>query len=179
MIYPDHLKYDQATRLPYSALFERLRQFLTTPDTLLVCSGFSFLDSHICAVLDEALAANAHAAILAVQFRVLSEEDAVAKIAYSRPNMSVYARDGAVINGVTGSWRPGQPLNEEWEDIRRTFWSSGSEGKLGQFILGDFSKLARFLALTQAKQLASPESEQDGDSTGTVTQSDPSVRAGA
>ena len=31
LIYPDHLKYDQVTRLPYSALFERLRQFLT-PD---------------------------------------------------------------------------------------------------------------------------------------------------
>ena len=53
LIYPDHLKYDQATRLPYSALLERLRQFLTTPDTLLICSGFSFLDSHICAVLNE------------------------------------------------------------------------------------------------------------------------------
>ena len=71
LIYPDHLKYDQVTRLPYSALFERLRQFLTTPDTLFICSGFSFLDRHICAVLDEALAANAHTAILAFQFRLL------------------------------------------------------------------------------------------------------------
>ena len=178
LIYPDHLKYDQATRLPYSALFERLRQFLMIPDTLLVCSGFSFLDSHICAVLDEALAANAHAAILAVQFRELSEEGAATQIARSRPNMSVYARNGAVISGVTGVWRPGQPLNEEWEDIRRTFWNPAAQDEHG-FLLGDFAKLARFLALTRAQQLASPESDQGGDVTETGSQSDPSVQASA
>ena len=58
LIYPDHLKYDQITRQPYSALFERLRTFLMTPDSLLLCTGFSFLDAQITAVLDEALAAN-------------------------------------------------------------------------------------------------------------------------
>ena len=109
LIYPDHLKYDQVTRQPYSALFERLRSFLTSPDTLLLCSGFSFLDNHICAVLEEAMAANAHSAIFAFQYKPLAEEEAVASIARSRPNLSVYARDGAIINGVAGRWEPGQP----------------------------------------------------------------------
>ena len=167
LIYPDHLKYDQVTRLPYSALFERLRQFLTTPDTLLICSGFSFLDSHIRAVLDEALAVNAHTAIYAFQHRELSEEEAATKVAHSRPNMSVYARDRAIINGVEGLWRPGQPPNEDWQDIRRTFWHTGSSGDSGQFLLGDFAKLAKFLALTQAQQLASPASDPDGKETET------------
>lgn len=45
LIYPDHLKYDQITRQPYSALFERLKEFLTTPDSLLICTGFSFFDA--------------------------------------------------------------------------------------------------------------------------------------
>ena len=66
LIYPDHLKYDQITRQPYSALFERLRRFLMTPDSLLLCAGFSFLDAQITAVLDESLAANTHTAILRV-----------------------------------------------------------------------------------------------------------------
>ena len=167
LIYPDHLKYDQVTRLPYSALFERLRQFLTTPDTLLICSGFSFLDSHICAVLDEALAVNAHTAIYAFQYRTLCGEEAANKIARSRPNLSVYARDSAVINGVEGSWRPGQPPNEDWKDIRRTFWHAASDDDQGQFLLGDFAKLARFLALTQAQQLASPASVEDSEEAGT------------
>ena len=54
LIYPDHLKYDTIQRMPYSALFERLRTFLMTPDCLLLCSGFSFYDAHICSTIEEA-----------------------------------------------------------------------------------------------------------------------------
>ena len=161
LIYPDHLKYDQVTRLPYSALFERLRQFLLIPDTVLICTGFSFLDSHICAVLEEALAANAHTAVYAFQYRVLCEEAAATRIAHSRPNMSVYAQDRAIVNGVDGLWRPGHPPNEDWKDIRRTFWQSASNDDQGRFLLGDFAMLAKFLALTQAQQLAFPTTEED------------------
>lgn len=163
LIYPDHLKYDQVTRLPYSALFERLRSFLTTPDTLLLCSGFSFLDAHICAVLDEAMAANNHTAILAFQYRTLEEEEAAVAIARSRPNMSVYARDGAVISGVGGRWEPGQGPNEDWEDIRQTFWQAASAGDAGEFLLGDFARFAKFLALAQMQRLASPPADSGGD----------------
>ena len=165
LIYPDHLKYDQITRLPYSALFERLRRFLTTPDTLLMCSGFSFLDAHICAVLDEALSANAHTAIFAFQYRTLEKENSAVKLAHSRPNMSVYARDGAVISGVEGRWQPGQPPNEEWEEIRRTFWGNVSPDEPTGFLLGDFAKLAQFLALTQARTIRTsmPSQPQEDD----------------
>ena len=163
LIYPDHLKYDQVTRQPYSALFERLRSFLTSPDTLLLCSGFSFLDAHIRAVLEEAMAANAHSAIFAFQYKPLAEEEAVASMAHSRPNLSVYARDGAIINGVGGRWEPGQPPSEEWEAIRHTFWKPGSGSGSGEFLLGDFAKLARFLALTQVHRLEEPN---DGANSG-------------
>ena len=159
LIYPDHLKYDLITRLPYSALFERLRHFLTTPDTLLMCSGFSFQDAHICAVLDEALSANAHSAILAFQYRTLEEEKSAVTLT-RRPNMSVYARDGAVISGVAGRWQLGQPPNEEWEEIRRTFWGRASPDVPTGFLLGDFAKLAQFLALTQARMIMTPMPSQ-------------------
>ena len=158
LIYPDHLKYDQITRPPYSALFERLRHFLATSDTLLICSGFSFLDAHIRAVLDEALSANAHMAILAFQYRRLQDENSAVELARSRPNMSVYARDGAVINGVAGRWQPGQPSSEEWEEIRKTFWKS--HDKPAEFLLGDFAKLAQFLALTQAQKIEDTDSSE-------------------
>ena len=160
LIYPDHLKYDQITRQPYSALFERLRSFLTSPDTLLLCSGFSFLDSHICAVLDEAMAANSHSAIFAFQYKTLSGEQAVSSMASSRPNLSVYARDGAIINGVAGRWETGHSPIEEWGAIRQTFWQNG------EFLLGDFAKLSRFLALTQVHRLESPDSDTNSGSNG-------------
>ena len=166
LIYPDHLKYDQVTRQPYSALFERLRSFLTSPDTLLLCSGFSFLDAHICAVFDESMAANSHSAIFAFQYKTLSEEEAVTSMASSRPNLSVYARDGAIINGVSGRWEPGNPPNEEWEAIRQTFWNPVSGANNGEFMLGDFAKLSRFLALTQVlrlESLAADSTDTSGD----------------
>ena len=164
LIYPDHLKYDQVTRQPYSALFERLRSFLTSPDTLLLCSGFSFLDAHICAVLEEAMTANAHSAIFAFQYKRLAGEEAVTSMARSRPNLSVFARDGAVINGVAGRWEPGQPPSEEWKAIRHTFWKHGPEDGEGEFLLGDFAKLARFLALSQMHRLENPDDAADDES---------------
>jgi len=152
LIYPDHLKYDQITRQPYSALFERLRGFLETPDSLLICTGFSFYDAHITAVLDEALAANSHTAVLAFQFRLLEEEQNAVHLAERRPNISVYAKDGAVISGISGKWKPGDPPNDEWMKIRRTFWNpSGSENE-GTFTLGDFANLSLFFALSHSSE---------------------------
>jgi len=159
LIYPDHLKYDQITRQPYSALFERLREFLETPDSLLICTGFSFFDAHITAILDEALAANSHTAVLAFQFKSLEEELSAARLAERRPNISVYAKDGAVISGVAGRWRPGEPPNDEWLKIRRTFWDSGGAGNEGKFILGDFAKLSLFFALSHSSEFASQRVE--------------------
>ena len=163
LIYPDHLKYDQVTRLPYSALFERLRQFLTTPDTLLICTGFSFLDSHICAVLDESLAANSHTAVFAFQYRRIDAEQSAIQLARSRPNLSVYARDAAVISGVTGRWQPTYSANEDKENVRQTFWRDPAADRPAEFLLGDFASLAQFLALTQAQQMSSavPEPRPD------------------
>ncbi len=163
LIYPDHLKYDQVTRLPYSALFERLRQFLTTPDTLLLCTGFSFLDAHICAVLDESLAANSHTAVFAFQYRCINDEQSAIKLARSRPNLSIYARDGAIISGVTGRWQPSHSSDNDKENIRQTFWRAPTENGSAEFMLGDFARLAQFLALTQSQQMSStvPESRPD------------------
>ena len=167
LIYPDHLKYDQITRQPYSALFERLRTFLMTPDSLLLCVGFSFMDAQITAVLDEALAANTHTAIFAFQFRPLDQEVAASKLALHRPNLSVYARDSAIIYGVRGPWQPGRPLTDEWETIRSTFWKYGVGDGHGEFLLGDFAMLARFCALAQATMLIpegkTAEAEPEGD----------------
>ena len=153
LIYPDHLKYDQITRLPYSALFERLRAFLMTPDSLLLCTGFSFSDAQITAVLDEALAANTHTAILAFQYRRLDEEGAAVKLARRRPSLSVYARDRAMIFGIPGTWKPGKPPTDDWEAIRSTFWQHGNADADEGFLLGDFKALARFFAFAQASTL--------------------------
>ena len=162
VIYPEHLKYDQVSRLPYSALFERLRSFLHTPDTLLLVSGFSFSDRHIKAVMDEALAVNPHSAVVALQYKTLEDSAPAMDLALSRPNMSVYARDGAVIGGVSGQWVMEPLSNEEPEPSRSTFWDTDAE--TGPFLLGDFSALARFLALSSTHVASLTEPNPDGRS---------------
>jgi SIR2-like domain len=153
LIYPDHLKYDQTRKLPYSALLDRLKQFLCSPDTLLITTGFSFSDTHISTCISECLSANPSASVFAFQYKNLIQEVAACTHAYQRANLSVYGPDGAVINGISGSWRPGELLAPNWESIRATYWSrtdSGDPKSPLTFSLGKFGALARFFALSKA-----------------------------
>lgn len=160
LVYPDHLKYDLTQKQPYSALFERLKRFLLTPDSLLLTIGFSFRDAHICAVLDESLAMNANTAVLAFQHQALEKEEPAVKLASDRPNLSVYAADGAVIGGVPGQWRPGE-LPKNWGSIRQSFWASRWPNEPAVFLLGDFAAFARFCALAQANDLVVKSLKKD------------------
>ena len=153
LIYPDHLKYDQIKKLPFSALFDHLRKFMTTPDTLLITCGFSFSDPHISAVIEEALAANPSGSVFALQYGALNDEKPSCALANKRPNMSVYAKDGAMINCIAALWRPGDMPNPDWEVIRSSFWGQSGSDTDKSFLLGDFAAFARFCSLTHAEQI--------------------------
>jgi hypothetical protein len=162
LIYPTHLKYDQTQKLPYSALFERLRKFLQMPDSLLLTCGFSFSDAHLVAVMDDSLAANRAAAIMAFQHGTLEAEDGAVRLASRRANMSVYGRDAAVINCIPAVWRPGDLPHPAWAPIRSSYWSDESDPRKSYFRLGDFSSFARYIALTRADH-APPEHSTSGN----------------
>ena len=142
MVYPSHIKYDQTQSAPFSSLFERLKNFLLEPDTLLICSGFSFADAHISAKLSECMSANPSSALIALQYQHLDKEVYATELASRCPNMSVYCRDGAIINGIKAPWRLGDPPSKNWVAIRAEYWKDGN------FLLGDFKLLARFLAMS-------------------------------
>jgi len=162
LVYPDHLKYDLTQKQPYAALFERLKRFLSLPDTLLLVSGFSFRDAHISAVIDDALAMNSNSSVFAFQFQKLADEAPVRGLAVNRPNLSVYASDGAVISGIPGKWRLGDaPKN--WAEIRASFWGKRWDNDDPVFLLGDFSSFCRFLALSHSPDLARPVNPDSGE----------------
>jgi len=129
-----------------------LKHFLLQPDTLLLAIGFSFRDAHITALLDDALAMNANAAVLAFQYQNLESEDAACALAFDRPNMSVYSADGAVISGVKGKWRPGDPP-KNWGEIRASFWAPRASEGNPVFLLGDFTSFCRFCALSHSPDI--------------------------
>jgi hypothetical protein len=167
LVYPDHLKYDLTQKQPYSALFERLKNFLLQPDTLLLATGFSFRDAHICALLDESLAMNANAAVFAFQFQNLMQEEAACTLALDRPNLSVYAADGAVISGVAGKWRPGDPP-KNWNEIRASFWGQRDSASEPAFLLGDFTSFCRFCALSHSPDLIRPKGHVEPEDEATL-----------
>ena len=134
-------------------MFDQLRKFLTTPDSLLITCGFSFSDRHILAVIEESLAANPAGSVFALQYGTLNDETSSCALASRRPNMSAYAKDGAIINCIAAPWKPGDMPNPDWEVIRSSFWGQRESDTEESFLLGDFSAFARFCSLTHAEQI--------------------------
>ena len=164
LVFPEHLKYDQTQKAPYAALFDRLRAFLMTPDTLLIATGFSFADAHISARIDECLAANPSASVFAFQFKQLEQEIYARDIAGRRANMSLYSPDKAMINGIAAPWMPGDMPTRDWGAIRETYWGIDENSGAAQFQLGRFDRLARFFASSRAAQhfpALAPDVESD------------------
>jgi hypothetical protein len=156
LVFPEHLKYDQTQKAPYSALFDRLRAFLMCPDTLLISCGFSYADAHISARIDECLAANPSASVFAFQFKPLDEEKFACDIAQRRANMSVYAPDKGLINGVAANWAPGDLPSRDWGPIRTTYWDVIGHGKQPIFLLGRFDRFTRFFTASHSEQVMAP-----------------------
>ena len=153
LVFPEHLKYDQTQKAPYSAFLDRLRAFLGTPDTLLISIGFSFADAHIAARIDEGLAGNPSCSVFAFQFKSLDEESAACDLASRRPNFSIYARDKAMVNGMRGPWViPAELPSKDWGPIRTTYWGRTDPSQPEQFLLGAAEYFARFFAASRSVQ---------------------------
>jgi hypothetical protein len=151
-VYPEHMKYEQTRRAPYSALFDRLSAFLREPDTILISNGFSFGDAHITTRIVECLVANPAATVFAFQYNKLEDEVCAKELARHRGNVSVYARDGAIINSIDAPWRTGEPPAKNWSSIQQTYWKAPSGDAPGEFLLGDFAPFATFFAAARAEQ---------------------------
>jgi len=156
LVYPEHLKYAQTQKAPYAALFDRLRRFLMTEDTLLITTGFSFADAHVSALLDECLSANPSSTVFAFQFKPLADEKFASEIAGRRANMSVYSPDMGMINGISAKWLPGDPPTRDWSAIRATYWSADPSAGGNRFSLGRFDQLCKFFASSKSNQVLAP-----------------------
>jgi hypothetical protein len=156
LVFPEHLKYDQTQKAPYTALFDRLRAFLSTNDTLLISIGFSYADAHVAARIDEGLAGNAASSVFAFQFKTLVEEEAACNLAGKRPNFSVYARDKGMMNGTVGDWIvPPDLPSKDWGPIRSTYWGKPKPGEPDQFLLGAIEPFSKFFAASRSAQMYS------------------------
>jgi hypothetical protein len=148
-IFPSHLKYEQSRRMPYLAMIDRLRAFFRDTNSVLVVCGYSFTDDHINEVLLDGLRGNRSSHCFALMYPGFKDCGPVASHASKHFNLSVLARDGAVIGMRPGGYKPvdrstiipgigfdaAPPSRESPEE------NAGA----GQCRLGDFHHFALFL----------------------------------
>ena len=115
LIYPSILKYDESKKQPYTALMDRLSNFIQEPDTVLITCGYSFGDEHINDRLMTALNTNTTAHVVALFYDInwnnnkkeylLTENSLLSKLAKSNGKLSVFGCKNAVIGSQYGKWK--------------------------------------------------------------------------
>jgi hypothetical protein len=149
MIYPSHLKYDQSRRMPYLAMLDRLREFLSRGQVVLVTSGYSFADQHLNEVILHGLRSNPTAICFGLLFGNRAGYADVISKARKTPNLSLLAADGAVLGTAERDWRTdeqtGHPLHGT-SVVKEAITGKDLADTSCKFTLGDFKRLGEFLA---------------------------------
>jgi len=148
IIHPSHLKYDESRRMPYLAMIDRLRAFIRKSSSVLIVCGYSFRDEHLNACLLESLTGSPKSAVFGLLHGDLSNYPEAAKISARAGNLSLLARDGAVVGTHRGKWDSRDPGDTGiWSGaVDLIADPAGSAGKLAAFRLGDFARLGQFLS---------------------------------
>lgn len=156
MIYPSHLKYDQSRRMPYLAMLDRLRAFFRRRSDrqdddaprLVIC-GYSFLDDHLNEVLLDGLRGNRNAQCFALMYSELGQHPRAVEYAVKQGNLTLLAKDGAVVGTRRGRYRPGTAGGDEhkpWlSEAAAPPGSAGATAAGPVSLLGDFHYFGLFL----------------------------------
>jgi SIR2-like protein len=129
-IYPSDEKYDQSRRVPFVVLMDRFRRALEMPETFTLINGYSFGDQHLNEMMFDAARAHPRSETAVLCFDSIPGE--VAAVAIGVRNLLVLAATEAIIGGRRLPWAHDGDVPGVWEDKK--------------FLLGDFAKLAPFLA---------------------------------
>ena len=139
-IYPSDEKYEDSRRLPFVALMDRFRRALLEPETITLVAGYSFGDAHLNEMLFDAAQRHPRSEVVGFCFGDIPRE--VEERAASTRNLVVLSPGSAIVDGRKAEWSSAT-------DIPGVF-----EG--GSFLLGDFARLAAFLARQVSSDVAGP-----------------------
>lgn len=150
VIHPSHLKYQESRRMPYLAMIDRLRAFLKQPTATLVLCGYSFRDEHINEVIVQGLECTQTAIAFALLYDEIAKCSHAAALARKRSNLSILARDGAVISGQESKWpeKDAESVsvdNGEWVQWTPVDPANANGKQTAKFTLGDFAVFGQFL----------------------------------
>lgn len=150
MIYPSHLKYDESRRMPYFAMLDRLKGFLSDGQAVLITCGYSFSDQHLNDVILQGLIGNPTAVCFGLIYGDLTQAGEAVKRAHKQPNLSLLAVNGAIIGTMERCWHAAEktehPLHGIAAKAGRLENRTESPESSCKFLLGDFSAFGEFLA---------------------------------
>lgn len=172
LIYPSISKYENSKKMPYTALMDRLCNYLKQPDTVLFVCGYSFNDEHINERILSGLRIESTSHVYVLYYDIcwdenkkkylLTEDSKMAEIALNNSRISVLGCRNAIIGGQYGAWQlKREPDKEDSINVNYFFdedapkntnvqlntTQTGSEiwtGN-GEFILPDYAKFVKFL----------------------------------
>lgn len=150
VIHPSHLKYEESRRMPYLAMIDRLRAFLKKPTATLVLCGYSFRDEHLNEIIVQGLQSTQTAIAFALLFDKIGDYPDAVNLAVRRPNLSLLARDGAVISSHKAMWAErdadaATSSSSKWVTWVPTDKANANSKQTAQFELGNFAVLGEFL----------------------------------
>lgn len=148
VIHPSHLKYDQSRKMPYLAMMDRLRKFLSTPSSALIIVGYSFGDQHLNDVIVQGLQGTPSAAVFALMYGDIGNHSNAVSLARERGNLSLIAENAAVIGTKESPWGEFQEKPDSNLPSGTVEWAKGPDEKdpwRAIFKLGDFRCFGAFL----------------------------------
>jgi len=137
MIYPSHLKYLQSRRMPYLAMQDRLSNFLSTGQSVLIVVGYSFVDQHLNEIITQRLSANPRSVCFGLLYDDIEKYQDALSCAQKMANLHLLARNAAFFAGEKKSW--------EKNDNNQYAYLSDENGEVVRCKIGDFSFFSRFL----------------------------------
>jgi len=138
MIYPSHLKFEQSRRMPFLAMQDRLSNFLSHGQTVLIACGYSFADEHLNGIIADKLSANSNAICFGLLYDNLEKYSKAEELARKLPNLTLLAKDNCVVGTQKHPWEIGDSETE---------YASNDKSQSGKVIckIGDFDLFAKFL----------------------------------
>ena len=151
VFHPSDLKYHESRRMPYLAMFDRLRSFLRRPTGALVTCGYSFRDEHINEVIVQGLEATPKSVAFALLHGPLVRYPGAIALALKRSNLNLLARDGAVVGCRKTEWPARDADCVPETDSRWIGWAPvAGEGNANrrrpELLVGDFGSFGDLLA---------------------------------
>ncbi len=163
MIYPSHLKYEESRRMPYFAMQDRLGHFLARGQAVLITCGYSFVDKHLNEIILQRLSANPRAICFGLLYDDLEKYPEALSRAKETTNLSLIAKNGALIGCKQISWNTKEfDATNHFDFCIEREKTDGGDVSSVKCNIGNFQVLGEFM-LNQIGDIHSNEEDKNAD----------------